>query len=178
MQRFYPKKITTALIGLTTENLQKVAEQHAQKEPVTVCRVYGRIMHSDVKTGTYGTYTRYQGEFEAQNALNGTIHRSRVLLLPPVAETVIDEMLASGRENDPDATVEVALDINVEYYDNPNKTGTRFRFNASPLIEAAQDSIAKMGASFGTVKLIGTEENTKKVTHEKELKKEENSKKK
>jgi hypothetical protein len=62
-------------------------------------------------------------------------------------------MIAGPRQADPNASVEFGVDLNVEFYDNPNKTGTKFRFSASPLIEPSEeDTVSKLGKMFAPIR--------------------------
>lgn len=159
MTRNYPKKITTAMIGLGVEVLQDYAEKNGKRKPVAVCNVFGRVRKTSTEQSQYGPYTRYNGEFEAINLLDNTSHRSRVLILPQVAETALDEQVGSVKQSDPEAVVEFGLVINVQYYNNPNKTGTRFRFGVNPLGQPSNDdALSQIGQRFGAIPSAQIEE--------------------
>ena len=153
-KRFYPKKITVKEINLSTEALEAIAEQSGKGKGVVVARIYGRIMKTESGNSQYGPYTRYYGEFEAVNTVDGSVHRSQQLIVPAVGEAMVAEMLASVKKDNPDAVVQIGFDVSVKYYDNSNKSGTKFKFEVSPLVDKGEDALSLMGQSFGTLPML------------------------
>lgn len=152
MTRYYPKKITTKFCHLDTETLEEYAEANGKKKPAPVLTVFGRVRKSATEQSTYGPYQRYSGEFEAINLVDQTSHRSRVLILPEVAEQALDELIGQVQRANPEALVEFGLTVTVEYYDNPNKSGTKFRFGVSPLGKPSDDdALGEIGKRLGAI---------------------------
>ena len=154
-KRFYPKKITVKEINLSTEMLESIAESNGKGKGVPVARIYGRISRVEQGSSQYGPYSRYYGEFEAVNLIDSTVHRSQQLIVPAVGEAMVAEMLAAGRKDNKDAVVQVGFDVSVKFYDNPNKSGTKFKFECSPLVDNGEDALTLMGKSFGAMPMLG-----------------------
>lgn len=147
----FPKKITTATIGLTPQKVTEVALT-AKEEPVTVARVYGRIMKTEDGMSQFGPYTKFHGEHEGINCLDESIARSRVLILPEVGATMLNAVVGNAKQESPDAVVQYGVDITVKYYDNPSKDGAKYEWGCVPLMDIAQDDmISKLGQSFGAI---------------------------
>jgi hypothetical protein len=162
MARKYPKKITTSQCGLNTTLLESIADQYGKDEkgsptPVAVLRVYGRIVDTEKGQTTFGPFIKFRGEHEATNLIDSSVHRSKVLILPEVAEAALSDMLASGQSEDPKAIVTYALDVTVEYHKNAYEKGTKFRFGVQPLIESkkgVEDELSKLGKALTPPKMI------------------------
>jgi hypothetical protein len=148
------KKISTKFVGLETVKLEAVAVANPES-PVPVMRVYGRISAVETGTGQFGPWLKFKGEHECINLITGEVYRSAILLLPEMASMIISGIVDTAKAVDSAAVAEYGLDLNVSFYDNPNKTGTKFIFGASPLIEASEeDVLSKMGKMLGKAPLL------------------------
>jgi len=149
-ERYYPKKITTAAVGLTVPVCEEVAASTGKK-PAAVLRIAGRVSKVEKGTTSIGEYNKFQGEFEAINLVDGSIHRSQALIVPPVAEQPLLDFVNAVKKESPDAVVEVAADITVQFYDNKIPNGTKFCWGVKPLIEPdpKSDSLSLLMSSFG-----------------------------
>lgn len=150
-RRSYPSKITTSTIGLKTEKLEQYARENRELGSVAVMRVYGRIRETESVNTTYGTSTRFKGEFEAINLTDNSVHRSQNLFVPGIAEQVVLDVYNTCKKRDPESMVKFGLDITVDYKPNAgNQKGTEFRFGVSPLIEASGDDVlSQIGRELG-----------------------------
>jgi len=154
--RAYPKKITPSTIGLKTADLEKVAAEKGKQKPVVVMRTYGRVSKMENGQTAFGSFIKFQGEFEAVNLLDESIHRSKTLILPACAETCLLEQIGAAKQDSKELlAVEFGLDITVEYYKNATLKGTEFRWGVRPLNEpSGEDSLSKLGQQFGSLPLL------------------------
>lgn len=148
----YVKKITTRHVRLQTKQMEQIAldamEKTGEVMPVPVMRVYGRVKTATQGQGTYGPYTKFGGEFEAVNLLDGNKFRSTALCLPAMGEQMVNDMLES--REDKDTWVQFGIDVTVEY-NNSAKGGTKFSYGITPLMQqssAKDDLLSKLGAEL------------------------------
>lgn len=154
IEKQYPKKITVRTVHLDTADCEAIAENLGKKKPVSVLRVGGSIEKAESQTSHLGTYMKYTGRFAALNLTENIEYRSKVMILPAVAESALQDLIDKVKKDDNEAQIEFALDITLEYYNNPNTEGTRFRYGVKPLRDPGEDSLSKLLQSFGEPPLI------------------------
>jgi hypothetical protein len=157
-QLLFLKKITCKEMGLKTRQQEEVAEVNKPKA-VSVLRVWGIVNKrtSGVSTINAQPYTTYGGEFAAINLLDGNEARSQNLILPAIAETVINKMF-EGASKDGGGSAQIALEITVTY--NPPKTEnsnfTKFQYGVRPLMEfKGEDAMSAMAKALPAPTLVG-----------------------
>lgn len=143
MQRFYPKKITVKEMKLLPEKLEETIKGSGGKA-VLVASVYGKLTGSKPETSDIGAYSRFSGKFEAINHLDNTCFRSQVLIVPSVAEPILEEHLGCKAE-----------EFGLQLFLAPNtsgKPGSKYVWQASPLTQpSADDPITAIGKRLGAV---------------------------
>lgn len=144
-------KISTRNTGLSIETLEKVVEKYP-KEKSTVLRVYGTLSSEDQKSGDNGPYMRYGGKFEALNTITGETYRSKTVLLPETGEIYFSGILADVKKDDPNAEVQVALDIKVERNASTKPNASKYKFVCEPLMNEKEDNLSKLAAALPPVK--------------------------
>jgi len=160
------KTISTAKLGLTVRPLEAVAEEHKPKA-VSVMRVWGIVSNRKTGVSQFGSYTKFTGEIAAINILTGDEFRSQELLLPAIAETLVNKMF-EGAAKDESSAAQFALEVTVTY--NPPKTEnsnfTKFVYGVKPLIEFkgedALSAMAKQLPAVGAKMLTAPEKKTGK----------------
>jgi hypothetical protein len=168
----YLNKITVATMGIDTRDAEKIGVEADGKE-VAILRVYGKVSSTSAREGDLGPYIVFQGQFEAQNLINGEKGRSDKLIVPTLCETCFNEVYMKGVEEakaaaGPDAPkdgqvfVNVAADITT--MKNPsNKGGWKHKYGVTPLIEATgEDDLTRLAASFKAPKLLSAPKGNKK----------------
>lgn len=151
----YPKKITTATIGLDKKLLEELVEQTKGKSS-PVMRVYGRLASSkqEISKQTDSPFFKYAGQFEAHNLVTDELFRSETLIVPPVAETALNSALSSVKKDDPNATSDFAIEIYIEK-NTSLLGGVKYKYGVQSLMENKEpDSIALIGASLPKAKLL------------------------
>lgn len=137
----YCKKITVSGIGLDTDTLETTAGEN-KKGNIPVMRVYGRI--DDAKTGQsqFNEYVRFSGEFESVNLIDGSVWRSRSLIVPEIAEQNLQDMYNQAGEG---ASIDFAVDVTVSYYES-NKGGRKFRYGVTTVLDnsGGEDNLSKI----------------------------------
>ena len=135
----FPTKITTKECGLTPKFCTQVAETLAEDGPVPALRIMGAACSAVGKQSDIGPYTLFEGEFEAVNLSTKQVFRSKALILPPVAETLLEADLdtAKGKSKEGEAVwAEFALDITIGQ--NTSKLGgSKYKYGVIALIEPA-----------------------------------------
>lgn len=101
------KKMTTKTIlkGAPDKGVLK----DSNGEPVYLATVFGDARLRKPDNSDYGPYVKFSGSFRAINHESGEEIRSRVLILPAVAEGIIDEILAQEEIN----SVEFAIKLGI-----------------------------------------------------------------
>jgi len=150
----FPKKITTSTMGLGVRMLEQIAEEN-QGKTVSVLRIWGIV--SDRKPGmsTYGPFMAYKGEIAATNLITGDEARSSNLLLPAIAETVVNKLYEGGIKEG--GSAQIALEITVTF--NPPKTAnsnfTKFLYGVKPIIDfKGEDALSAMAKSLPPATLL------------------------
>jgi len=156
MVRFYPKKITVREMKLSPDVLETEVGKIGPTESVLVASIYGRVKGSKPESGDLGAYTRFSGEFEAVNHIESTCFRSRTLIVPAVAEPILQEHLDCKSE-------EFAINLVI----SPNastKGGAKYRWEAFPLSKATSeaDALTQIGMRLGAVPQAAIEEKPSK----------------
>ena len=142
------KTISTAKLGLTVRPLEEVAEANKPKA-VSVMRVWGIVSGRKPGISQFGSYTKFSGEIAAINLLTNEEVRSQELLLPQIAETMINKIFeGSAKEG---GSAQFALEVTVTY--NPPKTEnsnfTKFCYGVKPLIEfKGEDALSAMAKAL------------------------------
>lgn len=155
----FPKKVTTASMRLATRELEGIAQAHDPK-PVPVLRVWGIVSNRQPGTSQFGNYMKFMGEIAAINLLTGEEARSQALILPQVAETVVNSLFDKAAKDN--ASAQIALEVTVEF-NNSQKGGTRFRYGVRPLIEfKGEDALASMAKQLPAPAVIGDGKKGKK----------------
>jgi hypothetical protein len=139
------KAVSVAKVGLTVRPLEAVAEQNKPK-PVSVMRVWGIVSGRKSGMSQFGAYTKFSGQIAAINLLTGDEYRSQDLLLPGIAEAVVNKMF-EGSLKEENGSAQFALEVTVVY--NPPKTEnsnfTKFSYGVKPLIEfQGEDALSMM----------------------------------
>jgi hypothetical protein len=135
------KKVTTATMGFTTHALEEIAAAN-QPKAISVLRVWGIVSNREVGQSQYGQYMKFKGEIAALNLVSGEEARSQAVLLPQVAETVVNSLFEKAAKEG--GSAQIALEITVEY-NASTKGGTKFRYGVKPLIEfKGEDALSVM----------------------------------
>lgn len=149
----YVKKIAMASVGLTPRGCEDLLNANGKKKTVVV-RIYGRAMDMKADATDIGPFIKFTGEFEAVNLIDKTKYRSKVLILPSVAEQFLGDAVTSIKEDDPNAVAQFGLDITVEE-NRSNKGGYKFKYGVQPLIDAPKrDALSMLGESLGALPQI------------------------
>jgi hypothetical protein len=138
------KKISTSTMGLTVRELEAAAEANKPKA-LPVLRIWGIVSNRKAGVSQYGNYTKYTGEIAAINLLTGIEARSQELLIPAIAESVVNKLFEGAAKDG--GTAQIALEITVTF--NPPKTEnsnfTKFTYGVKPLIEfKGEDALTAM----------------------------------
>lgn len=146
------KTISTAKLGLTVRPLEAEAEK-AKPNPVSVMRVWGIVSNRKPGVSQYGSYTKFTGEIAAINYLTGAEYRSQELLLPAIAESVVNKLF-EGAAKESQGAAQIALEVTVTY--NPpkteNSTYTKFTYGVKPLIEfKGEDALTAMAKQLPAI---------------------------
>lgn len=139
------KTLSTAKLGLTVRPLEVVAEAH-KPDPISVMRVWGIVSNRKPGVSQYGSYTKFTGEFAGLNLLNGEEYRAQELLLPAIAESVVNKMFEGAAKESQNAA-QISLEVTVTF--NPpkteNSTYTKFVYGVKPLIDfKGEDALSAM----------------------------------
>jgi hypothetical protein len=147
----FPKKISTATMGLTTKQLEEVAAA-ADPKPVSVMRVWGVVSGRQPGVSQFGNYVKFTGEIAAINLVSSEEARSQALLLPSAAETIVSSMFDKASKEG--GTAQIALEITV-LVNKSAKGGTKFSYGVKPLIEfKGDDALAAMAKTLPAPILI------------------------
>jgi hypothetical protein len=153
------KKVTVAAMGFSTHDLEEIAAASNPK-PVSVLRIWGIVSGREPGTSQYGQYMRFKGEIGALNLVSGSEARAQSLLLPAIAETVVNSLFDKAAKDG--GTAQIAVEITVAF-NASTKGGTKFVYGVKPLIEfKGEDALSVMAKQLPAVKLIGVEEKKKK----------------
>ena len=137
----FPKKISTATMGLKPAQLEEVAAA-AKGKQVPVLRVWGIVSGASGGVSQFGTFIKFTGELAGLNLISGDEARSSALLLPPVAEGVVKSLYDKAAKDGLAAQIgiEVCVEENISA-----KGGTKFRYIVKPLFEyKGDDALAEM----------------------------------
>jgi hypothetical protein len=134
----FPKRITVASLGLATVQLEGVAEAGAGKA-VSVVRVWGTVQGKEAGSGTFGPYLKFKGDFSALNLVNAEESRSALLLLPSIAESVVDSVFNQAAKEGGSAQIAIEITVTYRKPKTENDKGTRFVYGVKPLIEFKGD---------------------------------------
>jgi hypothetical protein len=122
------KKITVKAVSGGLEKPEK---------PTPIMTVYGLLTDSKPDHSDYGDYIRFSGNFEAVNMSNGEHFRSGRLILPGIAEGLLQGAL----EQEGVESVQFALEIGIK----PSKSPVGYDYTVKPLIETSEnDPLADM----------------------------------
>ena len=110
----------------------KVEIEHSDGSPIWLMTVFGRAAQRMPGESQHGPYVKFKGSFKSINHETGEEKRSRLLILPGVAEGIIDEILVQ----DDIETVEFAVQIGVQKSDTP----IGYEWVVEPLTEMDTDS--------------------------------------
>jgi hypothetical protein len=146
------KKITTKGIGLDARTLDDLADGVGGKA-VPIARFYGFVSDREHDKSDIGDFMRNIGQFEAENLLTGEKYRSQQLLVPEVAQMIIDKAFDSAIKALPkDKNAKVAAQIALELSITENtsgKGGRQYIFGVKPLIETQEkDALSLMADEF------------------------------
>lgn len=150
----YAKKLTTKTVGLTPEKCEEIAKGQGSKA-IPVVRVYGTVKKAEPKQSDLGPYSFFHGQFEAVNLVDGHKVRSTSLIVPAVAEPLLNDALAGEKEANGDAaTLTFGLDITV-LENLSQKGGWKFKFGVTALKGSEQkDPLDMLGEQLGTLPLL------------------------
>jgi hypothetical protein len=147
----FPKKITTATMGFNVATLEAVAADNKGAD-TSVLRVWGIVSGKKPGTSQFGNYIKFTGEIAAMNLITGEEARSQELLLPAVAEGIVNNLFEKAAKDG--GTAEIGLELTVAF-NNSAKGGTKFSYGVKPLIEyKGDDALSAMGAKLPAPKLV------------------------
>jgi len=145
------KKVTTATMGFTTHALEEIAAA-SQPKTVSVLRVWGIISGREPGTSQFGQYMKFKGEIGALNLVDGSEARAQAVLLPQIAETVVNSLFDKAAKDG--GSAQIALEITVEF-NASQKGGTKFRYGVKPLIEfKGEDALAVMAKTLPAPRML------------------------
>lgn len=130
----YLKKISMAKIGLDKKSLRKACE----KGPARVMRVYGQISKVEYGSGDNGDWTRFKGQIECVNLLNGKVHRSGALFLPSVGGDTLEGQLLAAKGEDENASVQFGLELGVIESDT---SAVGYEYTAANMVAESDNDI-------------------------------------
>lgn len=146
----FPKKISTSTCGLDVASCEKLVENG--EKGISVLNIAGWITDTEIKTTTFGQCTKFTGEFQADNAINGESYRSKTMFVPEVAEMALSPLTEGMKKGE---KVKFALQILVSHQKPRNDKGTRFTWGVKNLIEPTQeDELAKFMSSISAGKVL------------------------
>ncbi len=87
---------------------------NSEGEPLWLMAVYGRVTRAVEGETDYGKFLKFKGTFEAVNLATGEEFKSMNLILPPIAEELVEEALAGEGVT----TVDFALNVGVRRDDD------------------------------------------------------------
>ena len=132
-------------------------DERYEGKPVPVMRVYGTARGMKKGSSNFGPYVGFLGEFESINLLDGKKFRSKMVLLPSLAEQMLSDSLDEAKSTNPEAFIEFGCDITVER-NLSAKGGWEFKWGMVPLKQPAflgeTDTLSKLGQSLGDLPLL------------------------
>jgi hypothetical protein len=105
------RKITTKVVCGKPDKKEII---NSDGTPIWLFTVYGSAHRMIPGESEYGPFIKFRGSFEAINPKSGEVFNSMNLLLPPIAEELIEE----GLSVEGTTAVEVALNIGVRRDDS------------------------------------------------------------
>ena len=104
-----------------------------------LCAVYGRADRMELGSTTFGEYTKFKGQFEAQNIANGELYQSGVLIVPEI----VSNLIAGALEANEGQAVEFAFIVSA--IPDKKEGGRGYQFTAKPLMqEQKSDPLAQL----------------------------------
>lgn len=105
------KKITTKTV---CGKVDKKSVINSEGDPIWMMVILGRATRRLAQSSDLGEYIRFKGTFEATNIETGEVFKSMNLIVPPIAEDIIEEGFAAEGVN----AVEFALKLGVRRDDD------------------------------------------------------------
>lgn len=117
-------------------------------DPIWMMTVYGNTHRSIAGETDYGPYLKFRGKFEAVNIVTGELFTSMNLILPPIAEELVEDALT--REGV--SSVDFALKVGVRRDDDAI---SGYQWVAESVTETeGEDPVARMRAKLQDMKVI------------------------
>jgi hypothetical protein len=155
----YLSKITTVTVGLSPKAMTAIAtaEENAEKLPLTVMRVYGNVKSTVKAVSNFGETVGFIGEFEAINAIDQQVFRSKKLFLPEMGAMALSDALNAAKAKSPEAFVEFGYDIGVTKNTSSKNAGGGWQHQwviiplRNPNVDNQEDQLSRLGKSLGDV---------------------------
>ncbi len=126
----------------------KKAIINSEGDPIWLMTVYGNTHRSIPGETDYGPYLKFRGKFEAVNIETGEMFTSMNLILPPIAEELVEDALT--REGV--SSVDFALKVGVRRDD---EAISGYQWVAESVTETeGEDPVARMRAKLQDMKVI------------------------
>jgi hypothetical protein len=139
-------KITVQKIGCDPDHLEEIVTKNAGE--TVIMRVVGSVDRLESKTTDLGPYVCFRGAFSATNSETGDKYRSGKLILPSIAESILEPMVADVKATDPSGRVKFAFDITVER-NTSKKAGKKYTFGVRSLLDSSEkDELTVMEESL------------------------------
>lgn len=106
-------KISTKTLGFIIEDLRDLCK----KSPKALFKVYGQIVNIKYGQGDNGTWTKFIGQFEAVNLLNGNVVRSGSLFLPSIITTMVEGEVTAAKGGEGFQGLAIAYEVGVKKSD-------------------------------------------------------------
>ena len=147
----FPKKISVATMGFSTKELEEIAAAKKDGKPVPVVYVWGTIQDRKPGVSQFGNYVKFTGQIAAINLSTKEEARSSELLLPTIAEKVVDDLFSQAAKDG--GIAQIALEITVTE-NKSTKGGTKFSYGVKPLIDIKSDALTDMLKKLPAPKML------------------------
>jgi len=149
-KKSYIKKLTCGTMGLDPRVLEDIAVKFGSTKKA-VLRVIGRVHGATPGNSDMGPYVKFTGDFQGINLIDRSVSRSKILILPGVAESFVMEGFDGAKASDPDAVLQFGLDILVEE-NKSTKGGRKYKYAVTPLTDnVGKDALTLLTEQLGEV---------------------------
>lgn len=130
------RKITTKTVCGDVKKLVHGGTVTAKN--TAIMRVLGHVQALKDGESDFGPWVAFIGTFEATNLLTGEVYMSAKALLPGVIADLIEGQLKAVQKDDPEATVQFAVEVTV----SPDESvAIGYTYGVTPLIQRAADPL-------------------------------------
>jgi hypothetical protein len=157
------RKITTKNMGLTDPKTLEEICQGAPGEEIPVLRVVGKIRSATPGQTGLGSYVSFSGEIVAVNLITGEEKRAPSMILPSMAEMLVDAALSAAKAKDPNASATIALDVTLTEHVSSYQNGQKYKWGVIGLSkDPIDDPLSQLLHSFGDLPMLEAPKKTRK----------------